>query len=479
MPVVSTHTDLPLYMRLARDLEQQIEKGAFQLGDPVPSVRVLSRQRRVSVSTVLQAYFWLENRGRIEARPKSGFYVRTPLRELIPEPKAIKAKSAPARVSTAALIAEVISAGGNPDKIPFGAACVSTELMPNHKLSAIMRNLARNHPDHSAQYAVPRGVESLRREIARRSYERGCAFVPEDILITCGAMEALNLALRAVGKPGDVIATESPAYFGILQAIDSMGMKAVEIPTHPREGMDLDALETAIRKHKVRACVAMTNSQNPMGFVLADEKKKALVRLLEQHDLPLIEDDVYGDLALADVRPSTAKSFDRNGQVLLVGSFSKTIAPGLRVGWIHPGRFQSEVVRLKLLATIATSSLPQLAVARFLESGGYDRHLRMLRSAMARHVDLYSQAISRYFPTGTRISRPQGGYVLWVELPAGADAVKLHREALEKGISISPGPIFSASGRFRNCLRINCGSVWSDRIDGGLLKLGRLCESVL
>ena len=478
MPVEPISTDSPLYMRLARDLEQQIERGAFRLGEPVPSVRALSRQRRVSVSTVLQAYFWLENRGRIEARPKSGFYVRTPLRELIPEPKLVKAKSAPAAVSTATLIAEVIGAAGNPQNVPFGAACVGTELMPNHKLSAIMRSLARSHPDHSARYSVPRGIDTLRREIARRSYERGCAFVPDDIIVTSGAMEALNLALRAVAKPGDVIATESPAYFGILQAIDSMGMKAVEIPTHPREGMDLDALETAIRKHKVRAVVAMTNCQNPLGFVLSDEKKKALVRLIESHEVPLIEDDVYGDVALADARPRTAKSWDRSGLVLLVGSFSKTIAPGLRVGWIHPGRFQTEVERLKLLATIATASLPQMAVARFLESGGYDRHLRVLRSTMAQHVDLYSQMISRYFPASTGISRPRGGYVLWVELPPGSDAVKLHYAALEKGISISPGPIFSASGRFQNCLRINCGSPWSERIDAGLLKLGRLCETV-
>jgi DNA-binding transcriptional MocR family regulator len=290
-------------------------------------------------------------------------------------------------------------------------------------------------------------------------------------------MEALNLAIRAVAKPGNVIAVESPSYFGVLQVIESMGMRALEVPTHPREGLDLEALETAIHRHRVKACVAIPTCHNPLGFVMPDSRKEALVRLLARHEIPLIEDDVYGDLAFAETRPRAAKSFDRDGGVLLCGSFSKSIAPGLRVGWIHPGRFQGEVERLKLLGTLATASLPQWTVARFLESGGYDRHLRRLRVAMARQVELVSQAVARYFPPETCVSRPEGGFVVWVELPEGYDTVALHQAALDSGISISPGPIFSASGRFRHCLRLNCGSAWCERIDRGLLTLGRLAEA--
>lgn len=466
----------PLYLQIAKEIEEQIRDGAFRLGTPVPSVRSLSRQKRVSISTVLQAYFRLENQGWIEARAKSGFYVRTPLRNLIPEPQYSVEKSKPGAVSTAQLAAEVIQAAGDSTKVPFGAACPSIELMPNHKLSAIMRAIARRHPEHSAHYDVPNGRVSLRREIARRSLEMGCSFLPGEIIVTSGAMEALNLALRAVARHGDVIAVESPAYFGIIQAVESLGMKAIEIPTHHRDGICHDALERAITKHGVKACVAMTNCHNPMGFVLDDARKKGLVDVMTRHNIPLIEDDVYGDLAFGPHRPRAAKSFDRAGLVVLCGSFSKTIAPGLRVGWIHGGRFQAEIQRLKLITSIATSSLPQLAVARFLESGGYDRHLRNLRLVFARQIELFSQAIAKYFPEKTRLSRPDGGYVLWVELPPHVDSIALHRTALDAGISISPGPIFSACGRFRNHIRINAGSVWSNRIDAALFQLGKLCE---
>lgn len=473
------NTKPPLYLRLAQDLEAQIQKGVFQLGDPVPSVRALSRQRRVSVSTVLQAYFWLENRGWIEARPKSGFYVRTPLREAIPEPQYAAAKPKPMAVGTAALIAEVIRAGTDQSKVPFGAACASAGMMPNQKLSLILRSIVRNNPDHSSRYPPPNGVEELRREIAKRSYEAGCSFASDDVLVTSGAMEALHLALRVVAEPGGIIATESPTYFGIVQAVELLGMKAIEIPTHPRNGIDLNILEDVIRKHRVRACTLMTNCHNPLGTVMPDDKKKALVDLVTRHNVPLIEDDVYGDLTFHGPRARTAKSFDREGLVLLCGSFSKTIAPGLRVGWLHGGRYGNDVERLKMLTTIASPALPQLAVAKFLESGGYDRHLRRLRTVLAHQVDVFSQAIARYFPESTRISRPDGGYVLWVELPKTINSIELHRQALDAGISISPGPIFSAKGNFTNFIRINCGTAWSERLDRGLIKLGKLCERLL
>lgn len=467
----------PLYLQVARDLEEQMQEGTFAVGDQVPSVRELSRQHRVSVSTVLQAYFWLENRGWLEARPKSGFYVRARGEDLRPEPAYRPVESSPKPVTLGELAVEVLQERSRPVKVSLGAACPDPEVMPNHKLNAILRRISREQPEHSTDYDRPPGNPVLRQQIAKRSLAFGCHFSYQDVILTCGAMEALNLCLRAAGQPGDVIAVESPTYFAILQAIESLGMKAVEIPTHYRTGMDLNALEHAIRKHKVRAVIALTNCHNPLGYVLSDDAKRALVELVTRHEVPLIEDDVYGDLAFAPQRPRIAKSFDRHGLVMVCSSFSKTIAPGLRAGWVHAERYRARIEQLKLITTLASPSLPAMVVAEFLESGGYDRHVRGLRLIFEQQVQTYSRAVSKYFPEGTRLSRPAGGYVLWVELPKRTDALGVYRAAMAHSISISPGPIFSASGKFTNCLRLNCGHRWTEEIDRALLKLGRICEA--
>ena len=468
----------PLYLKVARQIEGQIRKGALRVGDRVPSIRGLRRQQGISVSTVLQAYFWLENQGWIEPRPQSGFYVRVPYAELVPEPEFHSSQSVPTEVGVASLLDEVVNAIGNRANVPLGAACASAALYPNAKLNKIISKIARNDPAHSGRYEFSNGLEVLRRQIARRAVAYGCSFSPSDLTITCGGMEALNLAVRAVARPGDVIAIESPTYFAILQIIESLGMKAIEIPTHPRGGMDLNALSRSIRKHSVRGCISIANCHNPLGFILDDEYKKNLVAVLTKHGVPLIEDDIYGDLAFNGMRPKTAKTFDTEGLVLLCSSFSKVLAPGFRVGWIEAGRFRDTVRRLKFINTLASPSLPQLAIAEFIESGGYDRYLRGLRQTLANQVQLYSQAAAKYFPEGTKISRPAGGFVLWLELPKTIDALKLYRAAVSQKISIVPGGIFSASRQFQNYIRISCGNPWNDSIDRALITLGKLSEKL-
>jgi DNA-binding transcriptional MocR family regulator len=466
---------LPLYLKVAHQIQGQIRKGALRVGDRVPSIRGLRQQQGVSVSTVLQAYFWLENQGWIEPRPQSGFYVRTPYKELAPEPEFHAARSAPVEVGITGLLDEIVNSIGDRRNVPLGAAAACPALYPNAKLNKIINQIARMNPEHSARYEMANGVETLRRQIARRAVAYGCSFSPSDLTITCGAMEALNLAVRAVARPGDVIAIESPTYFAVLQVIESLGMKAIEIPTHPRTGMDLNALERAIRKHRVRGCITIPNCHNPLGYVLDDECKKSLVALLSKHDVPLIEDDIYGDLAFSAVRPKTAKAFDTAGIVLLCSSFSKVLAPGFRIGWIEAGRFRDAVRRLKFINTIAASSLPQFAIAEFIQSGGYDRYLRGLRGTLSSQGKLYSQAAARYFPEGTKISRPAGGYVLWLELPKNIDGMKLYRLAALQNISVIPGVIFSAGGQFKNYIRMSYGFPLDDTIDSALCTLGKLC----
>jgi DNA-binding transcriptional MocR family regulator len=466
----------PLYVRIADTITQQVAIGALRPGDRVPSLRQVSRQQGVSMSTALQAYLWLETRGYLEARPQSGFFVRAPFATLIPEPQFEARPTPPTVVSARAILDDIMRSAADPANVPFGAGGADPDLFPSRRLNQIMRRVMRESPHHSMQYIFPPGLEPLRRQIARRASAAGCRYSPDEVTITCGALEAVNLALRAVARPGDVIAVESPTYFGVLESIASLGMRVIEIPTHPQNGMDLDALERAIRKHRVKAVLVLSNCHNPLGYVLSNDYKKSLVDLATRWDVPVIEDDVYGDLTFQGPRPRTAKSYDRKGLVLLCASISKILCPGFRLGWVAAGRYRADVERLKLVTNVSSPPLPQMVIAEFLESGGYDRHLTRLRTTLAGQVEMVRQAVARYFPDGTRVSRPAGGYMLWIELPPRVDAVKLHRAALAEHISILPGLIFSATGGFKNHIRINCGLRWTPTVDRALVTLGRLAR---
>ncbi|MCC6558391.1 MAG: PLP-dependent aminotransferase family protein [Polyangiaceae bacterium] len=463
-----------LYERVAAHIAGLIERGTLRPGDRIPSVRRLSGQQGVSVATVLQAYLHLENRGLIEARPQSGHYVRARRSSILPEPRCARPSATVSRVSVGALVARVYGAARDPHIVPFGAAYTSPDLLPTDRLNRAMSAIARAAGGAGVSYDPPPGLPALRRQIARRSVEWGCALSADDIVTTFGAMEALHLCLRAVARRGDTVAVESPMYYGILQLLESLGVRVLEIPARPGAGMDLDALDDALARHPIKAVLAIPNFSNPIGSLMPDEAKERLVEALARREIPLIEDDVYGDLHFGDVRPRPAKAFDRRGLVMLCSSFSKTVAPGYRVGWTAPGRFREQVEWLKFAQSVATSTLPQMAIADFLENGGYDHHLRGLRRRLAAQVARVSEAIAEHFPPGTRVSRPAGGFVLWVELPPGASALALHERALARGISVAPGPIFSAKQRFSNCLRVSCGFPWSDLLDHSIRALGRL-----
>jgi DNA-binding transcriptional MocR family regulator len=467
-----------LYEELAGDLASLIAKGTLRVGDRMPSVRQLSQQRDVSVSTVLQAYLVLESRGIVEARPQSGHYVRGSRAPAPLEPRTPRSSNQATRVSVSDLIERVYAAARDPNIVPLGAAQISPALLPTENINRRLAAIARTAGGVGVAYDPPPGCTALRRQIARRTAEWGVASSADEWVTTVGAMEALHLCLRAVAAAGDTVAVESPGYYGILQLVESMGMRALEIPANPGTGLDVGLLDIALRQHKVKACVVVTNFSNPLGALMPDDAKRELYRILSQRDVPLIEDDIYGDLFFGDVRPRPVKAFDRTGLVMLCSSFSKTIAPGYRVGYVAPGRYQDRVERLKFSHTIATPTLPQLAIADLLDHGGYDRHLRRLRRALAAQIARVSDAVAVHFPPGTRVSRPQGGFFLWVELPPGKSALEFHARALERGISITPGPIFSAKARFSNCVRISCGFPWSDILDASIRTLGRIATEM-
>ena len=467
-----------LYEQLASDLGQAIERGALRAGERLPSVRKLAADRAVSVATVIQAYLVLENAGLIEVRPKSGHFVRR-RSDGVAEPRAPRKSHAPARVSVSDGVARLHAALRDPSVVPLGSAYVDASALPIVALNRLLAQIAREASTAGARYDVAPGLPTLRHQLARRAVSWGLVIHEDDFVTTVGATEALSLALRAVAKAGDSIAVESPTYFGVLQAIESFGMRAVEIPAHPRSGMDLDALEDALRAGPVKAIVLTANVSNPLGAVMPDEAKERLVRIAQRHDLPIIEDDVYGDLVFDGTRPRPLKAFDKEGRVLLVGSVSKTLAPGYRVGWVAAGKWQEQVERLKFSQSLACATLPQMAVAEFLASGGYDRHLRRLRNLLAGHVDRYRQGIAAAFPDGTRVSAPRGGFVLWVELPAGLDALELQERALARGVAVAPGPIFSARNRFGNFVRISCGLPWVGQAESAVKILGQVAAELV
>jgi DNA-binding transcriptional MocR family regulator len=463
----------PLYEKVASRIARLIETGALRPGDRVPSLREVSRQQRVSLSTSLQAYGLLESRGLLEARPQSGFFVRPRLPAQPQVPRTSSVPAATTRVDLASVFATLMRAAHDPALVPLGAAAPAPSLLPGRRLDRMIGPILRRHPGHDA-YSPAQGMPELRREIARRAVDWGALLSPDELVTTCGGTEALHLALRAVTRPGDTVAVESPAYFGVLLLLQSLGLKAVEVETEPAAGIGVEALETALRRHRIRACVASFNCHNPLGFVASEERKRAVVELLARHEVPLIEDHVYGDLGFDEKACGPAKAFDRHGLVLLCASYSKVLSPGYRVGWIAGGRFHARILELKFTSTLATPTLPQLAVAAFLRGGGYDRHLRRMRAACREQVGRMRDAVGRHFPEGTRVTNPAGGFLLWIEAPAAVDTLQLFDEALRAGITITPGPVFSARLALRNCLRLNCSHPWSERIERAITTLGRL-----
>jgi DNA-binding transcriptional MocR family regulator len=467
-----------LYEKLAEEMAGLIEQGTFRPGDRIPSLRGISRQRQVSLSTTMEAYRLLEDRQLIEARPQSGYYVSRLTHPALIEPKPTTPEKSPAAVSVDELVRMVIRDSRNRNLIPLGAAVPNPENLPVEKLNRILASMVRQKGAQSISYEMSNGFDPLRVQIARRLLSSGCSLTPREILITAGCQEAVTLSLMAVCRPGDTVAVESPTYFNHLQTLEVLRLKAIEVPTNPRTGISLEALEVLLKKHRIRACLFIPNFSNPLGSLMPDERKKSLAGLLARNEVPLIEDDIYGDLGFSPERPRVVKAFDQKGLVLLCSSFSKTLAPGYRIGWVAPGRFLIEMERLKSACTIATATAPQMAIAEFLTNGGYDHHLRKIRRIYMRQIWLMSQAVGKFFPQGTKVTRPAGGFVLWVEMPEYIDARKLYEKALKAGITIAPGPIFSIRQGYPNHIRLNA-AFWSDKIEKAIATLGGLAEGMM
>ncbi len=465
---------MKLYERLADEIAELIRSGVLAPNEKVPSVRTASRTHNVSPATVFEAYYLLESRGLIQARPRSGYFVCAQAKNALAEPEMSQRIAETTPVDVSELVFSVLGSIKDPDTIPLGSAFPSPDLFPLARLARSMSKSLQQMPAKNILTDITSGNPQLRRQIALRYRVNGVMHAPEELVITNGALEALNLCMQVVTKPGDLVAIETPTFYAALQILERLQLKAVEIPVHPRDGIHLQTLEESLQRLPIKACWLMSSFHNPLGASMSDEKKQQLYDLLHQHQVPLIEDDVYSELYFGISPPKPVKHFDRAGLVMHCGSFSKNLAPGYRVGWVAAGRYAEQIHRLKLMTTISPSIPAQAALADYLQQGGYDRHLRKLRETLEHQQQLMLNAIAKYFPKSTRVTRPNGGYFLWVELPEQVDSLQLFSMALAQGISIAPGPIFSATRRFRNCIRLNYGYAWNKDIDDAMAVLGKL-----
>lgn len=467
-----------LYEHLADELGALITNRVFAPGDRLPSIRHLSQQKRLSISTVMQALRLLEDRGLIDARPQAGFYVRHRARSLAGI-AAVQGLKEPTYVGINNLLMQVLRANKAHDALQFGLSWPPDELLPVRRMQQVMSTVARRCPELlTREGCFDTNEPNFVRQVIRRAVDWG-RINPHEIIATNSCTEAMSIALRAVAKPGDTIAIESPTYFVLLQLIESLGMKALEIPTDPKNGLSLDALELAIREGLVQACLLVPNGNNPLGCIMPDENKKRLAGLLAQYDIPLVEDDVYGDLCFAAERPWPVKAYDTSGHVLLCSSFSKVVSPSARVGYIVAGRYREQVAYLKNVSSGGTNHFIQAVLAEFIGSSSYDSQVRKMRRAMPQRIARMADAVSKYFPAECSVSSPQGGFVLWVQMPDGVDAMALHARAIAQKVAFMPGPLFSASGKFGSCLRLNCGNVWSPEVEDAVRRLGALVHDYL
>lgn len=467
-----------LYLQFADRIEKQIKSGVLNVGDKLPSIREVCAETGYSMSTVSKAYYEVESRSLIESRPQSGYYVSNISARIITEPSSSRPALSLENIESEDLI-DLVYGDMKKDVTMLSLGFPSNELLPIAKLNKGMVQAMRSLPNSGTSYEDIQGNPNLRKEIARWSFSWGGSLTEEDIITTPGCISAISDCLMTLTKPGDTIITESPVYFGVLQLAKSLGLYVMELPTNMTTGIELEALKKALSTKKVKVCFLMSNFSNPSGNSMPAEHKKEVVKLMEFYNVPLIEDDIHGDLYFGSSRPTNCKTYDESGIVLCCSSVSKTLAPGYRVGWVSPGKFKKEILRTKLYHTISSPTITHEVVGDFLKNGRYENHLRKIRQILNRNCTNYINTVLEYFPPGTKVSQPQGGFFLWVELDKKIDTTSFYHLALQHNISIAPGRIFSFQNQFSNCMRLSFGLPWSNELRNAIQTLGKLAHKQL
>lgn len=466
------------YQHLACLLSDRIEQGLYRSGERLPSVRTLSLEHGVSISTVQQAYHLLEEKQLIVPQPRSGYFVAT-RKSTPPVPGMTRPAQRPVEITQWESVLELLSSRMDSDVLQLGSGIPDLTQPTLKPLWKIQSRMAQKQDAGLLNYDSLVGVSALREQVARLTIDSGCQLSADDIVATTGCHEALSISIRAACDPGDIIAVESPTFHGTMQTLRGFGIRAIEIPTDSVTGMSLEALELAFEQWPIKAVVVVPNCNNPLGFIMPESRKRALLSLAQRFDAAIIEDDVYGELAWEYPRPITIKSLDMDGRVLLCSSFSKTLAPGLRVGWVAPGRYRDRVLHMKYISTGSTATQPQHAVAEFIRQGHYGPHIRRMRQVYQRNYEIFNCWVRHYFPCGICVSRPQGSFLMWIELPEAFDAVRLNTDLRTLKIQVAVGSLFSASGKYRNCLRLNYGLPINEHTEQAIAQLGAAVEQAM
>ncbi|MGI1680050.1 MAG: PLP-dependent aminotransferase family protein [Cellvibrionaceae bacterium] len=490
------------YKELAESFISSINEGVFQTGDKLPGIRSVCRQEDVSAATAVAAYSLLEEGGYVEARPRSGFYVSARTESHLIEPDVSDPVLQPNLVRGQDLVLRLIQSLRHPDVVQLGAAIPADEYLPLRQVQQLISELTlqsgksitsapvddlegnllsgnnSSQRSYLSQYTLP-GLPVLRQQLAKHMRNAGCEIKADDVVVTAGCQEAIYLTLKTLTIPGDIIAVESPTFYGFLQAIESLGLKVLEIPTHPKTGISLDALQLAVEQWPIKVCLVMPTFGNPIGSCMPEENKIKLVGLANEHDFHIIEDDIYGDFSFDQRRPKSLKAFDDSERVIYCSSFSKSISPGLRLGWVVSAQFKKELIYQKFIISCSTSSLSQVVIAKFLSGGHYKKHMRSMRMSTESSVKKMIGAVESYFPVDTKITKPNGGFVLWVELPKSINTLELANQAIAHNISIAPGKLFSSTKKYDHCLRLSCAVVWTKKVDSSLKIIGRLLSQSL
>lgn len=467
-----------LYEEIALELARSIDAGVYEPGEKIPGIRFIKESRKVSASTAVAAYRQLELDGYVESRPRSGYYVRERNAVVFDEPSALRElPQRPCLVESQQRVLTLSSQINKPGIIKLGAAVPDARYLPGSLVQRTCAEVLKSEGNKAFIYENPLGAVELRQVLVKRMAQIGCFTRADDMVVTAGCQEAVFLALKAVTQAGDVVALESPTYHGHVQLVEALGLKAVEIPSDSGRGMSVDALQLALDQWPIKACLLTPNFSNPLGSCMSDENKQALVSLAAARDVCLIEDDIYGDLDFSQGRPQPLKAFDKTGHVIYCASFSKTLAPGLRVGWLVSAKYLEHIEYQKIITNVAVSRLPQLAIAKILQSGRYEKHLRFMRVELEKSMTKMRSAIAQYFPEETRMTLPKGGYVLWLELPSAVNSLAIAEQALQQGVSIAPGPMFSAASRYVNYMRVSFAVAWTPAIESALSLLGSLTKA--
>jgi len=467
------------YRHLAEEIEEKIMKGTYHPGERLPSIRKLHKQTNLSISTIYHAYMELESMGLVEARAKSGYYVNPVALQNLKVPRFKKGSFPPKKVRLSSMMNSVISAISNPYLLPMGSTVVDSKLMPIKHFSRILKDLSHDDLKSMISYSPSEGLPELRRQIALRTVGVLEGIAPEDIIITNGCMEAVALSMLAIAQPGDTIAVETPTNFGFLQLLQELGLLVMEVPADPRYGVDLEEMENIFRRNRIKACLLIPNFHNPMGALMPDDHKLRLIELINEYEIPVIEDDISSELHFGRKRPMPLKSFDKKDLVLTCSSFSKTLAAGLRIGWVIPGRrYMEKIQSLKAATTVSTSTLDQYLISQYLAEGAFERHLRRLRNSLKKQIVRTAFAVQKHFPPGTRLAIPDGGTLLWVELPPQVIGLEVYRKALDHRIAIIPGVVCSNSRQFKNFVQISCGSPFTEEMERGIVRLGEIVSEL-